>query len=137
HSNGSGTTIYPVATSTIYRNTDGTGGETTSIAYTWFASSTLPQSVTVTKPVVTAAQNGPGTADVEVTVLDSRGRPIWFKDGDGFLQYTEYDAATGSISKSITDVNTAQTGDFTGLPTGWSTPTGGGLHLQALYEVHG
>ena len=28
-------TVYPVATSTAYRNADGTGAETTSYAYTW------------------------------------------------------------------------------------------------------
>src|SRR5262249_47502810 len=33
---GSNATVYPVASSTRYRNTDGTGGETTSYAYTWY-----------------------------------------------------------------------------------------------------
>jgi RHS repeat-associated protein len=137
HSNGSGTTVYPVATNTVYRNPDGTGAETTTYSYTWFTSSTLPQSVTVTQPMVTTAQNGPGTADVVTIYLDSRGRPTWQKDGDSFLHYTEYDTATGAVSKTIVDVNTSQTGDFIGLPTGWSTPTGGGLHLKTLDEIDG
>ncbi len=32
-----GQTIAPVATDTVYRNTDGTGAETTTSTYTWFA----------------------------------------------------------------------------------------------------
>src|SRR5437773_279634 len=51
HSGGGGT-VHPTATSTVYRNSDGTGGETTGYSYTWFSSSTQMQSVTVTKPTV-------------------------------------------------------------------------------------
>ena len=87
------------------------------------------QSETVTAPVVSAAQNGPGVADVTTTVFDTYGRTIWTKDGDGFLTYTAYDAATGAVTKSIADVNTADMGDFTDLPSGWTTPAGGGLNL--------
>ena len=32
-------------------------------------------------------------------------------------------------------MNTTQTSDFTGLPGGWSTPSGGGLHLVTHAEV--
>src|SRR5207302_8895905 len=35
-----GATIYPVATVSVYRNTDGTGAETTSYAYTWYSGTT-------------------------------------------------------------------------------------------------
>ena len=37
--------------------------------------------------------------------------------------------------KTIADVDTTQTGDFADLPSGWSTPAGGGLHLTTTYEV--
>ncbi len=124
-----GATVDPVATDTVYRNADGTGAETTSYAYTWFAGTTQMQSETVTAPVVSAAQNGPGVADVTTTVFDVYGRTIWTKDADGFLTYTAYDAATGAVTKSIADVNTADVGDFTNLPSGWTTPAGGGLEL--------
>jgi RHS repeat-associated protein len=132
-----GTTIYPTATQTVYRNTDGTGAETTSYAYTWFASTTQPQSVAVTKPVISATQNGPASADVETTFNDVFGRPIWFKDADGYLTYTAYDQATGAVVKTITDVDTTRTSDFTNLPTGWTTPSGGGLHLITQMVVDG
>jgi hypothetical protein len=51
------------------------------------------------------------------------------------LTYTAYDAATSAAVKTIIDVDTTQTSDFTGLPSGWSTPTGGGLHLITTVEV--
>jgi hypothetical protein len=55
-----GATIYPTASTTAYRNTDGTGAETTSYAYTFFTNTNQIQSMTVTKPVISSTQNGPG-----------------------------------------------------------------------------
>src|SRR5262249_8002674 len=132
---GSSATVYPLANRTFYRNTDGTGGETTSYAYTWFTTATLPQSVTVTMPTISSAQNGPGVADVVTTFNDRYARPIWQKDADGFLPYTEYDQATGAVTNTIVDVDTTRTSDFSNLPSGWSTPSGGGLHLVTLRQV--
>ena len=85
--------------------------------------------------MVTAAENGPGTADVSTTYFDIYGRPIWTMDPDGFIDYTAYDQATGAAITSITDVNTADTGEFQNLPSGWSTPTGGGLNLITQMQV--
>ncbi|MFL5246024.1 MAG: RHS repeat-associated core domain-containing protein [Gemmataceae bacterium] len=132
-----GNSVDPVANHTVYRNTNTTGGETTSYSYTWFTGTTLMQSEQVTKPVISSTQNGPGTADVETTFFDSLGRPIWTKDADGFINYFQYDQATSTLTKSITDVDTTKTTDFTGLPTGWTTPTGGGLHLITQLAVDG
>ena len=84
----------------------------------------------MTYPVVGSTQNGPGTADTETAHFDAYGRVSWAKDGDGFLHHAAYDVGTGAVTKAITDVNTSQTGDFTGLPSGWSTPSGGGAHLK-------
>jgi RHS repeat-associated protein len=130
-----GATVNPLATSTVYRNADGTGAETTSYAYTWFSGTTQVQSMTVSQPVISAAQNGPGTADVSTTFYDTYGRSIWQKDADGFITYTAYDQATGAVVKTITDVDTTKTGDFTNLPSGWSTPSGGGLHVVTQMQV--
>jgi RHS repeat-associated protein len=132
-----GVTVYPMATRTVYRNTDGTSAETTSFSYTWFAGTVQQQSVAVSLPVVSAAQNGPGTADVQTTFFDTYARPIWTKDGDGFINYTAYDPATSGITKKIVDVDTTRTGDFQNLPSGWSTPSGGGLHLITQMVVDG
>jgi hypothetical protein len=134
-----GSSVAPVATDTVYRNTDGTGGETTTDTYTWFPGTLQDQSQTVSRPPISATQNGPGATnpDTETTYFDAYGREVWHKDGDGFLRYTAYDPASGAVVKTINDVDTTKTGDFTGLPTGWSTPTGGGLHLITQYQVDG
>src|SRR5205085_1440289 len=63
--------------------------------------------------------------------------PIWTKDPDGFLAYAAYDPATGAVVKSIADVNTQDTGDFSNLPAGWTTPAGGGLELITQDVVDG
>jgi RHS repeat-associated protein len=128
-------TVYPVANVTRYRNTDGTGGQTTSFGYTFFTGTIQPQQITTTLPAVTTTENGSGTADSTVAVEDDRGRVIWQKDQAGFLTYTAYDDVTGGVTKMIQDVDTTQTSTFANLPSGWTTPTGGGLHLTTAYEL--
>ena len=98
-------TVYPVASETDYANSDGSGGRTTSYSYTWFSGTNLVQSETVTLPTVSTAENGPGTADSETTYFDIYGNAIWHKDGDGFLTYAAYDAATAAVTKTIADVD--------------------------------
>src|SRR5262249_8285345 len=51
-----------------------------------------------------------------------------------YLDYTAYDLATGAVVEGITDVNTGNPSDFTGLPAGWSTPSGG-LNLVTTDQV--
>jgi RHS repeat-associated protein len=132
---GEGNVVYPIAVDTIYRNADGTGAETTQHSYTWYADTNRVQSDAVTKPLISAEQNGPGTPDVETTVFDIYGRTIWRKDGDGYLHYTQFDPATGAAVKTITDVDVTRAGDFQALPTDWNTRTGGGLHLVTSMQV--
>lgn len=128
-------TRYHVASTTQYRNDNGTGGQTTSYAYTWNGSTAQVASVTTTLPTVTTTQNGPNSAATNVVVFDAVGRLIWAKDAAGVLSYTAYDAQTGAVTKIIADVNTANTSDFANLPSGWSTPSGAGLHLISTFEV--
>jgi len=133
-----GQTIAPIASDTVYRNTDGTGAETTSYSYTWYSNSAQIQSETDTAPVISAAENGPGgtAADVTTTYFDQYGNAQWTKeDPDGYIQYDAYDPVTGALLTDIVDVNTADSSEFTNLPSGWSTPTGGGLNLVAQYQV--
>src|SRR5262245_20149366 len=96
-----GLTVDPVATDTRYRNTDGSGAQTTSYSYSFFSGTTQIQSQTTTAPVIGSSQNGPGTGDVSTTFFDQYRNPIWTKDADGFLGYTAYDPATGAVVKSI------------------------------------
>ncbi len=132
--NGSAT-IYPVANYVTYRNTNTTSGaETTSFAYTWFSGTTRAQSIAVTLPTATTAQNGPNSGDTTTTVYDTYGRAIWTKDAEGYINYVEYDTGTGAVTKFIQDVNTSLTGTFSGLPSGWTSPSSS-LHLTTSMVV--
>jgi RHS repeat-associated protein len=90
---------------------------------------------TTTYPIVTTAQNGPNTADVSTAFFDVDERLGWLKDEDGFIHYTRFQTLHGVVDRTIVDVNTALTGDFANLPSGWSTPSGGGLHLKTDYRI--
>lgn len=127
-----GATVYPTASDTTYRNTDGTGPQTTSYAYTWRSGTTTAEQVEVTYPVVTSGQNGPGSTATETYVFDADRHLTWFKDADGYITRLSYDDETGAVDERIVDVNTATTSDE---PSGWTTPTGGGLHLVSSMEI--
>ena|GEM_PF-2414997 len=128
-------TIYVPASDTLYRTSANTGWETTDYTYTWYPNTLQPQSIQVTLPVIGAAQNGPGVADTETSVFDVYGNEVWHRDGDNYLSYTSYDPVTGAVLKTIDDVNTAYTGNFQNLPSGWSSPTANPLNLITLYTV--
>ncbi|MDY3557370.1 hypothetical protein R5W24_006560, partial [Gemmata sp. JC717] len=130
-----GMNFFHLASETVYRNDNGTGGQTTSYSYTFRSGTNDIAATTVTLPAVTTAQNGSNSATTVTTVNDAFGRPVWQKDQAGFLTYTAYDPATGAVVKTITDADTTQTGTFASLPSGWATPSGGGLHLTTRYEV--
>ena len=119
----------------MYRNSDGTGAETTAYSYTWFWETVQEQSETTTLPVISTAENGSGTAETTATWYNIYGQPTWTMDADGTIDYAAYDPATGAVVKTITDVNTQDTGDFSGLPAGWTTPAGGGLELITSMQV--
>ena len=126
-----------MASQTQYRNTNGTGGETTSYAYTFQSGTNQVATLTTTLPTITTAENGSNAANTTVTVYDAFGNLQWTKDANGFINYTQTDTLTGAVVKTITDVDTTQTGTFTNLPSGWTTPTGGGLQLTTTYVVDG
>jgi YD repeat-containing protein len=127
--------VYPVATS----NLNDPSALTTTYSYTFFPNTNIIQSQTTSLPTISTAHNGPGSPDVETTFFDVYGRPIWTKDPDGYIDYTEYDPGTGAVTKSIVDLQTANTSDYNTatLPPGWSTPFSGGLNLVTLYVVDG
>ncbi|MBA4192465.1 MAG: hypothetical protein C0467_31235, partial [Planctomycetaceae bacterium] len=130
-----GQDFFHVASETVYRNDNGTGAQTTSYSYTFATGTNQITAVTTTLPTISTAQNGSNSANTVTTVVDAMGRPIWMKDQAGFLTYVQYDAATGAVVKTISDVDVTQTGTFSNLPSGWTTPSGGGLHLTSAFEV--
>lgn len=113
---------------------------TTLHEYTWYLDgSSNPtnrvKSETITLPTVSTGHNGSNTTQQTKTFFDELSRPVWSKNADGFITYTEYDTTTGAVVKRITDVDTSQTGDFQNPPSGWQTPAGGGLHLTTEMEA--
>ena len=119
------TTTFVPAVSTVYANTNGTGGLDTTSAYTFVSGTVQVESIATTD----------ASGGVTTTYFDSYGRPIWTKDAGGFLHFTAYDQKTGAVVKTIADVDTTQTADFANKPSGWTTPTGGGMHAKTTYEV--
>lgn len=126
---------YPVAETTRYRNDNGSGAQTTTFTYTFFSGTLQPETIVTSLPSVSAGQNGPGVSAAGTTVLDRFGRVRWTKDADGYLAYADYDIGTGAVVKQIQDVSSSLTADFVDLPTGWATPSGGGLHLITSTEI--
>jgi YD repeat-containing protein len=126
-----GMTVFPEATSTVYRNTDGTGAETTSYSYTWFTGTVQKASMTVTQPVISAAENGPGVADVWVYTYDPYERVTQTTDPDGFVKTYQYDQATGTLTQQVIDsgsghlnLTTTTVVDALGRPTKVTDPNG-------------
>jgi len=119
------TTTFVPAVSTVYANTNGTGGLDTTSAYTFVSGTVQVESIATTD----------AAGGVTTVFYDTYGRPIWSKDAAGFLHFTAYDQKTGAVIKTIADVDTTQTADFANKPSAWTTPTGGGMHAKTTYEV--
>jgi YD repeat-containing protein len=106
HTAGS-STVYPTASNTVYRNEtsnlNDASGRTTHYSYTWYPGTTQVQTQTTDKPVVSAAENGPGTADRTVTTYDALGREVARIDGGGYTTTTAYDLATGAVTQTVID----------------------------------
>jgi YD repeat-containing protein len=126
-----GITIYPVAKRIVFRNEDGTGAIETGYAYTWHPDTFQMAQRTTTLPAVPAEQNGSGASATRVEVFDLRGNLTWLRDERGFLTRHSYDIVTGARTQTIADVDVALVAD---APEGWTTPSGGGLHLVSDFE---
>ena len=103
-------------------------------SYTWQGSTLQIDQKTTTLPVVSSGQNGSGSADSVIQSFDSYGYCTWAMDARGFLTNWTIDLGTGTVSQLIRDVDT---GVVSGAPSGWATPSGGGLNLVTDYTVDG
>src|SRR5438876_4383886 len=59
--------------------------------------------ITISKPLVSASENGPGAADVETRTYDPYERLTQVTDADGFVHTWQYDAATSAVTQSVVD----------------------------------
>ena len=103
----------------------------TTLAYQYWPKTCQPQSRVATLPVVSTDQNGPGTAATVQQAYDIFGRTNWSMDERGFITYRQRDPTTGAVTQLIRDVDGSQLA----LPSGWSTPAGGGLHLVSDFQI--
>jgi RHS repeat-associated protein len=110
-------TIYPLANSTVYHNTDGSGPETTSYSYSWFTGTTQPQSLTVTLPAISTTQNGSGSTESMTYDYDNYERLSQTYDRDNFNNQYYYDSVTGALNEIVVDAGT--TGHLN-LTTTWT-----------------
>lgn len=130
-------TIYLPWKDIAYQN-DASGGSDpaeTVYDYTYFSSSFVVEQKTTTWPAITTAQNGSNSSNSRIERYDQYGNLIWIKDERGFLTRFKYDAASGGLVQRIDDVATGQISDSPAVPSSWSTPAGGGLHLVTDYTV--
>ena len=104
-------TIFPTASSTEYRNSDGTGAITTRYVDTWYSGTLQPFTIATVLPIVSTDQNGPGGTDgvnnwTTVAVFGPGGDEIWDKDASGNLALNQYDATTGLLMETVANVDT-------------------------------
>ncbi|QDU01709.1 tRNA3(Ser)-specific nuclease WapA precursor [Gimesia chilikensis] len=112
--------------------TDQTKKIITSYAYTWYEGTCQVKEITTTLPVISTSQNGSGVANTIKEYFDEYGYLTWTMDERGYINQNVYDIPTGAITQQIQDVDT---GEATGVPAGWVTPSGGGLNLVTDYEL--
>jgi len=103
----------------------------TSYSYSFHNGTCQAKQKTTTLPLISASQNGSGVAATRKEVFDTYGNLEWILDERGFITRIKYDVVTGATTQMIEDVDTAQVSDE---PSGWQTPTGGGLHLVTDFE---
>ena len=130
-------TTYPLWKSIVYQDSSGGGSSPaeTVFSYTFFSGTVQVQQKTTAWPAVSTGQNGSGTSNQKIEVFDQYGQLIWVKDELGFLTRLKYDNASGGLIQRIDDVATGQISDSPAVPSGWTTPSGGGLHLVTDYTV--
>ena len=98
----------------------------TTYSYTFYAGTCQVKQKTTTFPIVSTLQNGSGVTDSRKEYFDTYGNVNWLMDERGFITRFIFDIPTSAIVQQIDDVDTVLVSD---APAGWTTPTGGGLHL--------
>lgn len=98
----------------------------TSYSYTFYSGTCQVAQKTTTLPAIPTSQNGSGVSSSRKEYYDSYGNPSWRMDERGFITRLKYDIPTGAITQWIQDVDTSVETD---APSGWVTPSGGGLNL--------
>lgn len=125
-------TAYFLSKETSYpSDTDQTKKIITSYAYTWYEGTCQVKEKTTTLPVISTNQNGSGVANTRKEYFDEYGYLTWTMDERGYINQMVYNIPIGAMTQQVQDVDT---GAASGVPSGWVTPSGGGLNLVTDYE---
>jgi uncharacterized delta-60 repeat protein/RHS repeat-associated protein len=137
--------VYFVAESTSYTGGDGDDPVVTSYNYVSWCQDENDQNTNQVKELVTKlpqvkyTQNGvdtdsghPSDNYQSTQIFDSNGQVIWEKDANGSINYYEYESVSGTATKIIIDVDTDNTGDYSG-DAPWENT--GGKHLITLRKL--
>ncbi|HEY5313267.1 MAG TPA: RHS repeat domain-containing protein, partial [Pirellulales bacterium] len=113
-------------------------GVTTSYSYAYHAGTSQLSEKVTTLPVVDPSHNGRGATVTQREIYDTYGNMNWERGPRGFIDYFNYDVTTGARVVQIEDVNDS----LLSMPTDfvddlglWTTPEGGGAHLETDYTV--
>ena len=126
-----GITVYPLSKQIEYRGDDGSGAVATEFSYSYHSGTVAVQERVTTLPAVPGSQNGSNTTATRREAFDLQGNLTWQMDERGFITHSKYDLPTGALIQRIEDVDTSLT---PGAPSGWTTPSGGGLNLITDYQ---
>ncbi len=128
-----GQSIHPISHEYRYPQAgmDDNDAPLTTWTRSWYDGTFQVEESIRTLPVVSTEENGTGVAYQEKTVFDEDGRAVWEMNGRGVITFRAYDAATGALVQRIDDVDTSR---MTGVPAGWTTVSGFGLHLVTDYH---
>lgn len=132
-----GETICLLRARITYPTTASTPAQRTEFSCTWYNDAASQPSFQIKEktteyPVVSTAQNGSNVVGVGKEVFDIYGKSIWQKDTRGAITAMKYDLATGAMIQRIEDVDTTL---ISGVPVGWTTVAGWGLHLITDFIV--
>lgn len=105
--------------------------QVTSYDYTFHPGTCAWKEVVTTLPVVSSGENGTGVAASRREYFDVYGNLTWAMDERGFISRMSYDIPTGAITQQVQDVDT---GLYSDVPAGWTTPSGGGQNLVTDFE---
>ena len=126
-----GESVNPLARETVYRNDNGTGEVDTDYSYTWFSGQLIFEERVTTLPAIATGQNGSNSSNTRTERYSDRGELLWSMDERGFITRNTYDSVKGGLVQTIVDVDHT----LVSTPSGWTTPSGGGLHLVTDYTL--
>ena len=130
------TTVYPLASETVYQNDSGGGSNpaTTIFNYSWYSATLQVMQKTTGLPIIPTTQNGDGNTYTRLEYYDVYGQLTWRLDELNRLTFTQYDNASGTALQTIQDVDTSLS-NSPQPPFSYTPPSGSFLNLITDYTI--